>query len=105
MIYFFIKSYLTTLIAITVGALGILLFGLYLIYKINFKTQKIKNSVIIHHDVSAIAGDNIISTQLDLARAYIEIGQTDLAKSILNGVAMQGSHAQQDEARTLLGLM
>lgn len=56
-------------------------------------------------DISAIAGDDVLATQLDLARAYIETGRKQLAKKILEHVALQGSDAQQNEARTLLGLI
>ena len=56
-------------------------------------------------DVFAIAGDDILSTQLDLARAYIETGKKQLAQKILEQVVDQGSERQQSEARNLLGLI
>ena len=64
-----------------------------------------KNITITSNDISAIAGDDVLSTQLDLARAYIETGRKQLAKKILEHVANQGTDAQQNEARTLLGLI
>jgi pilus assembly protein FimV len=46
--------------------------------------------------------DSAVSTKLELAKAYVEIGDTDGAKDILNEVAREGSPAQQAEARKLL---
>jgi pilus assembly protein FimV len=43
-----------------------------------------------------------VATKLELAKAYIEIGDTDGAKEILNEVAREGNAAQQDEAKTIL---
>lgn len=56
-------------------------------------------------DITAIAGDDIIATQLDLARAYIESGRKRLAKKILEFVILKGNTSQQQEARNLLGLI
>ncbi len=44
-----------------------------------------------------------VSTKLDLARAYIDMGDPDGARSILEEVLQEGNEAQQDEARELLG--
>lgn len=43
-----------------------------------------------------------VATKLELAKAYIEIGDTDGAKEILTEVAREGNAAQQDEAKTIL---
>ncbi len=43
-----------------------------------------------------------VSTKLELAKAYIEIGDNDGAKEILNEVAREGSAAQQEEAKQIL---
>ena len=43
-----------------------------------------------------------VGTKLDLARAYIDMGDPDGARSILREVADEGSSAQQQEARKLL---
>ncbi len=51
--------------------------------------------------VFAADGDEI-ATKLDLARAYIDMGDHDGARSILEEVAEGGSEAQQGEARQLL---
>ncbi|MCC7490677.1 MAG: hypothetical protein IT485_13630 [Gammaproteobacteria bacterium] len=43
-----------------------------------------------------------VGTKLDLARAYIEMGDPDGARSILNEVLEEGDQAQRQEARQLL---
>jgi FimV-like protein len=53
-------------------------------------------------DISAIAGDNVIATQLDLAKAYIEMDQKNLAKRILNEALKLGNAAQKNEAQLLI---
>jgi FimV-like protein len=53
-------------------------------------------------DLVAIAGDDLMATQLDLARAYIESGNNKQAKTLLNNVISQGSATQQQEANHLL---
>ena len=53
-------------------------------------------------DIHAIAGDDVITTQLDLARAYMETGRTQLAKNILKNAIVHGSPEQQDEAKQLI---
>ena len=47
------------------------------------------------------SGDEI-ATKLDLARAYIDMGDSDGAKEILSEVIAEGTDAQKDEARSLL---
>ena len=52
---------------------------------------------------AAAGGDGgAVGTKLELAKAYVEIGDTDGAKEILNEVAREGSVAQQQEAKTIL---
>ncbi len=46
-----------------------------------------------------------VSTKLDLARAYVDMGDPDGAKSILDEVMEEGSEEQKDEARGILGQM
>ena len=103
MIMLIINSYFTILLSVAIGSLIIFIFGLYLIfsYLIFKKTSSVK---LIHEtsastastadeklttifkanysmgDISAIAGDDVITTQLDLARAYIEADSMQLAK-------------------------
>ena len=43
-----------------------------------------------------------VGTKLDLARAYLDMGDPDGARSMLQEVLSEGSTAQQDEARKLL---
>jgi pilus assembly protein FimV len=53
----------------------------------------------------AIPGDATmteVGTKLDLARAYIDMGDPDGARSILNEVLDEGRDSQQQEARQLL---
>ncbi len=45
---------------------------------------------------------NTMSTKLDLARAYMDMGDEDGARQILNEVAADGDAEQQQEARELL---
>lgn len=53
-------------------------------------------------DIKAIAGDDEIVTQLDLARAYIEMGKTAMAQQLLRHVMQHGNKAQQEEAQQLV---
>ncbi len=46
-----------------------------------------------------------ISTKLDLARAYIDMGDPDGAKSILDEVVEEGNSEQQEEARSIMEQM
>jgi pilus assembly protein FimV len=43
-----------------------------------------------------------VGTKLDLARAYVDMGDPDGARSILNEVLEEGDSAQRQEARRLL---
>ena len=47
-------------------------------------------------------GTNAATTKLELAKAYIEIGDQDGAKEILAEVAREGNPAQQEEAKKIL---
>jgi pilus assembly protein FimV len=80
-----------------------------------FSAPKAKNSIVTpalapqkitkmasSKDISAIAGDDLVSTQLDLAKAYMEMGQTNLAKRILNETLKVGDPAQKSAARQLI---
>src|SRR5438445_12840789 len=73
-------------------ALAGLLFVLLVLLKLKTPQKKlIKNTEEMQQTVSAIAGDDVITTQLDLARAYIEMDQKKLAKEILAQVIKQGN--------------
>lgn len=111
-----IKSYLYIFLSIGLGALLILLTGFYFIFKsLRTEAKPQSNSlqehdniterqriIITSHDINAIAGEDAIATQLDLARAYIETGRQQLAKNILTYVVKQGSAVQQREAQRWL---
>jgi len=53
-------------------------------------------------DFDFLAGTDEAATKLDLARAYIEMGDSDGAKDILEEVAIEGSDDQKKEAQDLL---
>ena len=56
-------------------------------------------------DLSSVPDDATmteVGTKLDLARAYIDMGDPDGARSILNEVLDEGGESQQQEARQLL---
>ena len=66
--------------------------------------EHLKNSTITitSQDIRAIAGDDVLTTQLDLARAYIEIGKTKLAQKILDHVVKHGTDSQKKAAYQLM---
>jgi len=47
-------------------------------------------------------GDDDVGTKLDLAKAYLDMGDPDGAKGMLEEVIKQGSDSQQEEAKQLL---
>ena len=49
-----------------------------------------------------VFGDDAVATKLDLARAYMDMGDPDGARSMLDEVISEGNSQQQDEARKLL---
>lgn len=53
-------------------------------------------------DMVFAAEGNPMSTKLDLARAYIDMGDEDGARQILEEVLLEGADDQQSEARALL---
>jgi FimV-like protein len=100
MIYLLIKSYLLVLSAIALGAMLLFTLGLWRI----FKKASVSTSRHDLEDLSAIAGDDVLATQLDLARAYIETDKKAIAKKILDEVMRQGTLPQRKEAQHLLSL-
>lgn len=114
-----IKNYFILFLSITTGFVFIISLGLFFIFK---KKNKIKASqeknmiqntteskqqpiTISSKDIHAIAGNDVVATQLDLARAYIETGRKQLAKKILQFTLEQGTSLQQEEANRLLNLL
>jgi pilus assembly protein FimV len=53
-------------------------------------------------DGGSSAGGDGVSTKLELAKAYLEIGDKDGAREILTEVAKEGSAAQKEEAQKLI---
>lgn len=56
----------------------------------------------VDHTIERQSAADEADTKLNLAKAYIELGDADGARSILGEVAVEGTPAQQTEARTLL---
>jgi len=59
----------------------------------------------VEEDVSGdgeLADLDEVSTKLDLARAYIDMGDPDGAKSILDEVLDEGNDQQKDEAKGIM---
>ena len=54
------------------------------------------------NDLDVLAGEDECSTKLELAQAYLDMGDPDSAKDILDEVVSQGDDSQQDQARKLL---
>lgn len=77
---------------------------------LNVKKPKIENvsqssSAISSHDIKAIAGEDVMTTQLDLARAYIEMDNKQLAKKILEEVLEHGDQFHKQEAHALISTL
>ncbi|WP_277374452.1 FimV/HubP family polar landmark protein [Pseudomonas sp. AA-38] len=53
-------------------------------------------------DFDFLAGTDETATKLDLARAYIDMGDAEGARDILDEVVAEGSEAQQQEAREMI---
>lgn len=56
----------------------------------------------IDDDFSFLSGTDETATKLDLARAYIDMGDSEGARDILEEVVAEGTTVQQDEARELV---
>ena len=119
MLSLIINSYYTILLSIGVGAVFVFMLGLYLIIKRSHRsiTKKpgiegramVKQSAIfcqieeeVAPDFTPFAGEDVIATKLDLARAYLEADKKPWAKTILVSVLLQGNTLQQEEAERLL---
>jgi FimV-like protein len=93
-----------------IGCLILAGFFLLLLVILKLKAPKTKKVVevkkvapkVVHQHIDAIAGDDPMTTQLDLARAYIEMGEISLAKQILKDVSKDGNATQQREAQQLI---
>lgn len=56
----------------------------------------------VYAEEGTLATSDEVATKIDLARAYMEMGDPDGARSILEEVMEEGSDAQKTEAQTLL---
>jgi pilus assembly protein FimV len=54
----------------------------------------------VDHDI--YVGEDAIGTKLDLAKAYLDMGDPEGARSMLDEVMTEGNDSQKDEARRLL---
>lgn len=102
--------FFTPLILLVTGIFFILL-GIISVIKKRKRTRLLKYGavplkqsavIITSKDIRAIAGDDVISTQLDLARAYVEVGKKKIAKQILQHVQTNGDVHQQKLAQQLM---
>lgn len=50
-----------------------------------------------------LSGTNEVATKLDLAQAYIDMGDADGARDILSEVLTEGDDVQRSEAKEMLG--
>jgi FimV-like protein len=99
MIGLLFASYPTLCLSIAVFCTAVFLSGVVFIVR-SHRLSAVRAE--ITETMTPIAGDDIISTQLDLARAYLETGSAILAKTILKAVVKQGSATQREEAKRLL---
>lgn len=61
------------------------------------KSEKLRSA-----NVSALAGDDVLATKLDLARVYLDIDSVGDAKKLLRDVLAKGDESQRDAANALL---
>lgn len=106
MIDLILRSYFAEIFSITSCAILIFLLGSLFILRWQLSNNKkliLANTAFISaEDFDAIAGDDVLATQLDLARAYLETDRQQLAKEILLLVMNEGSSIQRQEAQQLL---
>ena len=55
------------------------------------------------NDDEFFAGEDAIGTKLDLAKAYLDMGDPEGARAMLEEVLAEGAPSQQEEARKLIG--
>ncbi len=67
--------------------------------------NEVDPNVDFEDDPNLISGEDEISTKLDLARAYIDMGDQESARSILDEVMADGSNDQKGEAEDLIRLI
>ncbi len=110
-IYFFKGKYFSICF---VGMLTLLVFmrsfylKIRLFYKRRYLQAELKSNpqtLITSSDIKAIAGEDVLATQLDLARAYIELDKKSIAKQILAHVIKNGAEPLQKEASQLMAAL
>lgn len=94
---------ISAFVALTLTCLIFAIFGSKKI-KTNPKSTP-QRTVITSQDIKAIAGDSVMATQLDLARAYIEMDNKQLAKKILEHVIEHGEPGYQQQAHALIATL
>ena len=67
----------------------------------SFSLQDLEVSITPRQNTAETVDDEL-NTKLDLARAYVEMGDNDMARSLLQEVQQQGSERHQQEAASLL---
>lgn len=60
------------------------------------------DDLLLNDDLGSMDEIDDVSTKIDLARAYVEMGDKEGAKGILEEVLEEGSEAQKQEAQTLI---
>lgn len=68
---------------------------------LSFSLQDLEVSITPRQN-AAESVDDELNTKLDLARAYVEMGDNDMARSLLQEVQQQGGERHQQEAASLL---
>jgi pilus assembly protein FimV len=66
------------------------------------ETQHESHAAHADHDAFGELHDDPVDTKLDLARAYLDMGDPDGARAMLEEVIHEGSQMQRDVARELL---
>lgn len=69
----------------------------------DFKSDELRLEDFDIGDSDSISSGDETSTKLDLARAYADMGDNEMARNLLTEVLLQGNDAQKVEAQTLLG--
>lgn len=69
------------------------------------QTKSSINAAYLLPKVEEFSGDNCRDTELDLARAYIELRHHEKAKGLLKSVITQGDPEQITEARKMFTLL
>ena len=73
---------------------------------LDFATEARRSTAETTQQITALApdfmGDDAVATKIDLARAYLDMGDSDGARSMLEEVLTEGSVGQREEAQKLL---